>query len=637
MISQNTINSIFSAARVEEVIGDFVQLKKSGSNYKALSPFTDEKTPSFMISPSKQIWKDFSSGKGGNVVSFLMEIEQFTYPEALRYLAKKYNIEIEEDQTIDDEKTKEEKKHKEVLFQLQEVANEYFQNQLWESDEGKKIGLSYFKERGFTEKSIKKFQLGYSPIQRDAFTEFALVKGYSQQMLEESGLSIFKENYIADRFRERVMFPIFSYSGRVLGFGGRILGNDKKTAKYLNSPETEIYHKSKILYGLFQAKQEIIKKDICYLVEGYTDVISFYQNGVENVVSSSGTALTPDQIRLIKRLSNNIVLLFDGDPAGIKASLRSIDLILAEGMNVRIALFPEGHDPDSFAKSHSLKELEEFLEQESKDFIDFKTELLMKDAGDDPVKKANVVREVTKSIAEIEDAIQREIYAQRLSEMMDISESVLLGDIQNLRHQKNRNQPKIKPTQGSNPLVINANAKVEVDPIFEAENKLVEIMLKYGDSVLQIQNEPDLIQTTVIEEIVHQLEKDDLRFKTDLFQLIYKEIKEGFDHEELRIASHFVSHSDEDLNQYIASTLFEKYEVSQNWMKRNIFVKSYENDIPKEVEQTILNYKLLHVEGQIQDIGEEALEEDKREETLKKAMKLNSVRTQLRGLLNRPI
>ncbi len=637
MISQNTINAIFSAARVEEVIGDFVQLKKSGSNYKALSPFSDEKTPSFMVSPSKQIWKDFSSGKGGNVVSFLMEIEQFSYPEALRYLAQKYHIEIEEDRKENSEEWKEEKKHRDVLFKIQEIANDFFQEQLWESEEGKNIGLSYFKERGFREDIIKKFQLGYSPIQKDAFTQFALNKGYSEKLLEESGLTVVRENYKADRFRERVMFPIFSYSGRVLGFGGRILKNEKKTAKYLNSPETEIYHKSKILYGLFQAKQTIIKKDVCYLVEGYTDVISMFQSGIENVVSSSGTALTPDQIKLVKRLTPNITLLFDGDPAGIKASLRSIDLILAEGMNVRIALFPEGHDPDSFAKAHSQEEVEAFLQKESKDFIDFKADLLMAEAGEDPVKKAEVIKEVTKSIAEISDVIQREIYIQVLSQKMDISESALARDIENLRQGKARKERKSQSEEKKELKVLAPEEKIEVDPIFEAENKLIEIMLKYGDTILEFPTDEETIEITVIEEVIHQLEVDELEFQTELFRKIMEEIKAGFEQDELRIAQHFIAHEDEDLTQFIADALFEKYEVSSNWMARNIFVKPFEKDIPKEVEQTVLNYKLLNVEFQIRNVDNEALNEENRELTLKRTMKLNEVRAHLRTMLSRPI
>ncbi len=638
MISKQTIDQIFSATRVEEVIGDFVQLKKSGSNYKALSPFTDERTPSFMISPTKQIWKDFSSGKGGNAISFLMELEQFSYPEALRYLAKKYNIEIEEDYQGDPEKYKEEKRQKESLYKIQEVANAYFQEQLWETEEGKNIGLSYFKERGFTEESIKKFQLGYSPEKRDAFTSFALDKGYSKEILEESGLSIFRENFQVDRFRERVMFPIFSYSGRVLGFGGRILSQNKKTAKYLNSPETEIYHKSKILYGLFQSKQEIVKNDVCYLVEGYTDVISFHQNGVGNVVSSSGTALTQDQIRLIKRLTKNVTLLFDADPAGIKASLRSIDMILGEDMNVRVALFPEGEDPDSFARAHSQEELLKFLQNNATDFIQFKTDLLMPEVGNDPAKKAEVIREILKSVSQVQDSIQRELYVQSISQKMEISEASLFKDLNQIVSSEKRKEEKQQRQEAKKLQVVESNAKLEVNPLYEVENDLLSILLEFGDRMISYKVGEEHQETTVIEEIIQQLEVDELGFRTDLGKKIYEEIKEGYEKDELRIASHFIKDADDEMQQYISNSIFEKYELSPNWSARNIYVRPIEKDIKKKVNQTILNFKLLTVEEQIKLLSQlETLEEEAWQEKLKKTMHLDQVRRQLCEMLNRPM
>ena len=348
MITKNTIDKVFETARVEEVIGDFVQLKKAGSNFKGLSPFADEKTPSFMVSPVKQIWKDFSSGKGGNAISFLMEHEHYSYPEAIRYLAKKYNIEIEETEQSDEQK--EQTGMRESMYLVSEFARNYFHDILLNSNKGKAIGLSYFKERGYLDETIKKFELGYGLDEWNSFTEEALAKGYQLEFLEKTGLTIVKENKQFDRFKGRVIFPIHSMSGRVLGFGGRILTSEKKAAKYVNSPESEIYHKSKVLYGIYHSKQSIAKEDNCFLVEGYTDVISLYQSGIHNVVASSGTALTSDQIRLINRLTPNITVLFDGDTAGIRASLRGIDLILEQGMNVRVVTFPEGEDPDSFAK-----------------------------------------------------------------------------------------------------------------------------------------------------------------------------------------------------------------------------------------------------------------------------------------------
>ena len=431
MITRETIDKVFETARVEEVIGDFVQLKRAGSNYKGLSPFSDERSPSFMVSPVKQIWKDFSSGKGGSVVTFLMEHEHFTYPEAIRFLANKYNIEIEETETSQEDKI--EANEKESMYLVSEFAKTYFNDTLLNSEEGKAIGLTYFKERGFTNETIAKFGLGYSPETWDAFTKEALSKGYQLEFLEKVGLTITREDgKHFDRFKGRVMFPIQSLSGRNLGFGGRILTNDKKAAKYLNSPESEIYHKSKVLYGIFHAKQAIAKQNNCYLVEGYTDVIQMHQAGIENVVASSGTALTPDQIRLINRLTKNVTVLFDGDAAGLRASIRGIDLILEEGMNVKVCTFPDGEDPDSFARKNSYDDLVFHLENNAKDFIQFKASLLMVEANNDPIKKADLIRDMVVSISKIPDRIKREIYIQECSKIMDISEQVLVNTLAQL-------------------------------------------------------------------------------------------------------------------------------------------------------------------------------------------------------------
>jgi DNA primase len=417
MISKQTIDKIFSTIRVEEIVGEYVQLKRAGSNYKGLSPFHDEKTPSFVVSASKQIWKDFSTGKGGTAISFLMEIENFTYPEALRHAAKKYGIEIEEDQREYSEEAKQANTERDTLYKIHEVANNYFQETLWDSEEGRSIGLSYFKERELKDDIIKKFQLGYSPEQKNAFTAYALEKGYTKEILEKSGLSIFPENTPSgvDRFRERVIFPIHSFSGRVLGFGARILKNNVKTAKYLNSPETEIYHKSNVLYGLNQSKQAISRKNVCLLVEGYMDVISLHMSGIENVVASSGTSLTTEQIKLIKRLTENVTILFDGDNAGIKASFRSIDMLLTEGMNIRVLLFPDGDDPDSFARKHPQEYVEKFIENQAMDFIDFKAEILLKEVGNDPIKKAEAIRDIVKSVSFVRNSLKREVYLKEVS------------------------------------------------------------------------------------------------------------------------------------------------------------------------------------------------------------------------------
>lgn len=443
VISKSTIDKVFDVARLEEVIGDFVHLKRSGSNFKGLSPFTDESTPSFMVSPVKQIWKDFSSGKGGNVVAFLMEHEHFTYPEAIRYLAKKYQIEIEETEVSTEEKVQ--ANERESMYLVSEFAQQYFQDILIRHEKGKAIGLSYFKERGFTEDTIKKFKLGYSLDEWEAFTKEAIKNGYKLDYLERTGLTIVKENRQFDRFKGRVMFPIHSMSGRVLGFGGRILLTDKKAAKYMNSPESEIYHKSKVLYGIYHAKQSIAKEDNCYLVEGYTDVIQLHQRGIENVVASSGTALTSEQIRLINRLTKNITVLFDGDAAGLRASLRGIDLILEQGMNVKVCSFPQGEDPDSFARKNAYEDLVLYLEGNSRDFISFKASLLMEDSGNDPIRKADTIRDMVQSISKIPDRIQREVYVQECARIMQISEDVLFNTLAQLG--KKISMKRIKPSR----------------------------------------------------------------------------------------------------------------------------------------------------------------------------------------------
>src|SRR5690554_5249509 len=488
MISRATIDSVFETARVEEVIGDFVQLKKSGSNFKGLSPFTDERSPSFMVSPVKQIWKDFSSGKGGNVVSFLMEHEHFTYPEAIRYLAKKYGIEIEETEQTSEQK--ESANERESMYLVSDFAKDYFHNTLLKAEDGKAIGLSYFKERGFTDETIKKFELGYSPDSWDAFTSHAIKKGYKLEFLEKTGLSIVKTDTstgsatkMFDRFKGRVMFPIRSMSGRTLGFGGRILTSDKKAAKYLNSPESDIYYKSKVLYGIFHAKQSIAKEDNCYLVEGYTDVIQFHQTGIHNVVSSSGTALTPEQIRLINRLTKNITVLFDGDAAGLRASLRGIDLILEQGMNVKICTFPEGEDPDSFSRKNSLEELTLYLEENAKDFITFKASLLADDAKNDPIKKAQTIREIVASVSKIPDAIKRELYIRECSRIMDVSEEVLFSTLVQL-HSKEKRDRRRKESTSEQPFEVHSQLQApteKIDVKAMLEEKILEILLLYGN------------------------------------------------------------------------------------------------------------------------------------------------------------
>lgn len=644
MISKETIDKIFSTARVEEVISDFINLKKSGSNYKGLSPFVDEKTPSFMVSPSKQIWKDFSSGKGGNVVTFIMEQEHYTYPEALRYLAKKYNIEIEEDSKELSDSQKELQLNKESLYQLSEVANEYFQNQLWKTEEGNTIGISYFRERSIRDDIIKQFQLGYSPKEWDSFTHFAYEKGYKKEILEQSGLSIFKEGSDKgfDRFRERVLFPIHSFSGRVLGFGGRILQNNAKTAKYVNSPESEIYHKSQVLYGLFHAKSFIIKEDNCYLVEGYMDVISLYQNGIKNVVASSGTSLTVEQIRLIKRLTNNITVLYDGDQAGIKASFRSIDMILEQEMNVKVLLFPDGEDPDSFARKHSADEIEAFFKENSKDFIQFKTDVLLKETNGDPIKKAGLIRDIVGSIALIKNLIQKEIYVKECSRILDISEQVLFSELAQLTQQniqsRDRNTRKQVALQP-----VTTSQQEEIDFTYKIEEDILELMLSYGDHEILINyvEEEEPYKTTVIEEIVHRLKEDDLQFTVDFYNRIYLEIMEGIENNQLRTGEYFVKSKEVDITEFAVGKLLKKYSISNNWELKEIYVPTLEQNLAKNTIDVILKYKAIRIAEMNKNLAKELssgnISEERRLEIFNQIITLDKLLKQIHKLENRVI
>lgn len=633
MISKQTIDKIFSTIRVEEIIGEYVQLKRAGSNFKGLSPFHDEKTASFVVSPSKQIWKDFSSGKGGTAISFLMEIESFTYPEALRHAAKKYGIEIEEDKRELTEEEKQSQTDKELLYKIHEIANDFFQDQMLETEEGRSIAYSYFKERELRDEIIRKFHLGYSPEQKNAFTQFALDKGYSKEILEKSGLSIFPDNAPngIDRFRERVIFPIHSFSGRVLGFGARILKNNIKTAKYLNSPETEIYHKSSVLYGLNQSKQAISKNNLCLLVEGYMDVIALHQAGIENVVSSSGTALTVEQIKLIKRLTENVTILFDGDAAGIKASFRSIDMLLSEAMNIRVLLFPDGDDPDSFSRKHPQQFVENFIKEEAKDFIDFKAEILLKEAGSDPIKKAESIRDIVKSVAFVQNALKQEVYLKEVSNKFGLSEQSLFNE---LNVQKQLQKQQVSPqhrqeTQIQPKLERVTEASQTVDPLLVLEEKLVELMLKYGDRILdRADEENQAYQITVIEEIIGHLQEDNYEIQSGINKKIVEEIKIGIANKELRSGEFFMTLLDEDISGKIADALVEPYENS-DWGKHQIFFSSEEEVVPKIVQDVIFRHKRAFVMKIINDMKTELSETENNEETYKKIMNLTHLRKEL--------
>jgi len=622
LISKSTIDQVFDTARVEEVIGDFVQLKKSGSNFKGLSPFSEERTPSFMVSPVKQIWKDFSTGKGGTSVSFLMEHEHFTYPEAIKYLARKYNIEVEE--TVQSDSDKEAAGERESMYLVSEYARTYFHNTLLKTDAGKAIGLSYFKERGFTDETIKEFQLGYSTDAWSGLTDTALKKGYQLKYLESTGLSIVKETKQFDRFKGRVMFPIHSMSGRVLGFGGRILAKNEKAAKYLNSPESDIYHKSKVLYGIYYAKQTIAKEDNCYLVEGYTDVIQLYQKGVKNVVSSSGTALTPDQIRLINRLTKNITVLFDGDPAGIRAALRGIDLILEQGMNVKICTFPEGEDPDSFAKQNTLEELQTYLKENAKDFIAYKASLLMEEAQNDPVAKANLIRDIVTSISKVTDNIQREIYVRECSRIMDISEEVLFSTLAQMgKKAQNDANKSYNQKQKAFEVVKSTAAPIKVDIQYELEQKIIEILLLYGsrkesfeDLILKENDkgalalEPVIHEVKVFEKIFLDLQEDEMQFTNENFKTLYYTIIDSLNQSDDFVIETFVNHLDPVLASDVTDILMneERYNL-HNWEKNNIFPKQKDVSIAQLVSETILTLRCYLIDRKVDEIKQDTQDE----------------------------
>lgn len=650
MITKATIDTVFETARVEEVIGDFVQLKRAGSNFKGLSPFSDERSPSFMVSPAKGIWKDFSSGKGGNAVAFIMEHEHFTYPEAIRYLAKKYNIEIEETEQTNEEKANMDAR--ESMYLVSEFAKNYFHSTLLKTEEGKAIGLSYFKERGFTSETIEKFSLGYSPETWDAFTKEALGKGYKLEFLESTGLTIPRDDRPFDRFKGRVMFPIQSMSGRTLGFGGRILTNDKKAAKYLNSPESDLYHKSKVLYGIYQAKQSIAKQNNCFLVEGYTDVIQFNQSGVENVVASSGTALTPDQIRLINRLTKNITVLFDGDAAGLRASVRGIDLILEAGMNVKVCTFPDGEDPDSFAKKTSYDDLVAYLENNAKDFIQFKASLLMDEAKNDPIKKADLIRDMVTSISKIPDRIQREVYIQECSRIMDISEQVLVSTLAQLTQKDSVEvDKKAKKEQKSFEVVKNdmPQSTEKVDILYRLERKIIEILLLYGDkeeefedTFLRANDEGEIETVTekkklkVFQRIYLSLQEDEVELANPLFRSIFNDLINHYLQNESFSLEQYLMHLPPEYAQEVTDILMEDEKlVMHNWEGQNIFPKSKNDTISQYVSETILTMRWYLVGSIIEELKNSISSETDNTESMSMIMDYNTLTTSFSKKLGR--
>ena len=647
MISKNTIQKVFETALVEEVIGDFVQLKKSGSNFKGLSPFSEERTPSFMVSPAKQIWKDFSSGKGGTVITFLMEHEQFTYPEAIKYIANKYNIEVEETQKTAEQIS--EDNEKESLFLISDYAKNHFKKNLFLA-EGKTIALSYLKERGFNDSTIEKFEIGYSVKKIDDFSSNANKAGYKINYLEKTGLTIVKESNNIDRFRGRIIFPIRSMSGRVLGFGGRILGASKNIAKYINSPESLIYQKSKVLYGIFESKQSIVKEDNCYLVEGYTDVIKMHQSGITNVVASSGTALTESQIRLINRLTKNITVVFDGDEAGSRATLRGIDLILEQGMNVKICNLPKNEDPDSFVSDKNLDEVKLYFEENSKDFIVYKASLLLNESNNDPVKKAGVIRDMVESIAKISDQIKREIYVKECSSIMDISEQVLYSTLAQIRKQDFNSQKK-KPKKVFEPisLVKGDKNKREVNALYELEKKIIEILLLYGNESIDFeeevfsQNEEGISETNlskrslkVFEKVYMDLHLDEMEFSNDDFKNIYFNIIECFNENKEISIEKFMNKLSENQQLEVTNIIMdnEKYFL-HNWEKNNIYPKSKKNSLSQLTIETILNLRCFLIDKKVNGFKDKSLNNNITDSVLEEVVNYSNLKKLLSEKLNR--
>lgn len=615
MISKQTIARILEDAHIEEVVGEFVKLKKSGQNYKGLSPFTTERNPSFYVSPAKGIFKCFSSGKGGNVVNFLMEHEHFTYPEALLYLAKKYGIAVEED-AVSPEETQAENE-RESLFQVTAFAMNFFMENLLETEQGRAIGLEYLKNRDLRLDTIKKFQLGYSPETWDAFTRKAIEQGYKLEYLEKTGLTINKEGRTYDRFRGRVIFPVHNISGRILGFGGRTLLKDDNVPKYVNSPESEIYNKSQILYGLYFAKSAIIRQDNCYLVEGYTDVISMHQAGIENVVASSGTSLTEDQIRLIKRYTPNITILYDGDPAGIKASFRGIDMVLEQGMNVRIVLFPDGEDPDSYARKHRRTELEELITGKAQDFIRFKTSQLLKEAAGDPIKRAGLIKEIVGSISLIPDPIFRSVYIKECSTLMEVQEQMLMTSLNKMLFQRNKKrseQEAVKqeveyPSEFRERLVENDQENSE-----SQERGLIRLMLMYANNDLTIEDKDehgqvDSHKITVARYIIEEIQRDELNFLNPVYQKIFDEYDEAIKRGEEPDEKRFILDSeDAAISATVRDLLLSTYELSENWLKNKVQVISEKDHLLRAVEENILSFKARTIDRMINEILKEMKE-----------------------------
>ncbi len=608
MIDNATIERIIDAAEISEVVSEFVTLRKRGVNMLGLCPFHNEKTPSFTVSPAKGIFKCFSCGKGGNSVNFIMEHENLSYPEALKWLAKKYHIEVVEHG--DSEEEKQLLDERESLMIVSGFAQKYFTHYLWNENEGRTIGLSYFRERSFRDDILKKFELGYAPDGKTPFTDAAQKEGYKMEFLEKTGLSIKRDDWVRDRFAGRVMFPIHNLAGRVIAFGGRILKENKETAKYLNSPESEIYHKSKIVYGIFQAKREISKTDKCYLVEGYTDVLSMHQAGIENVVASSGTALTPDQIRMIKRFTPNITIIYDGDAAGIKASLRGIDLVLEEGMNVKVLLLPDGDDPDSFAKKMGAAGFAGYIRENETDFIQFKTRLLLKDAESDPIAKAKLITDVIRSVSVIPDPVTRSVYIKECSKLLEVSEELLYSEVQKQKRKQNDEQEKNEIRIETRKAAQQPRVEEVAIPgkLNEEELVFLRFLLKYGHlSLFELEGENphEVVTVTAAEFMIHEIEKDDLVAQHELFRIIFAGVKENLENEAFDPWRFFVHHQNAKVSQLATNLLSDKHNESNIWKRGGGFTESEEDILELLVPKVINEYKWRKIRQMLTGIEKE--------------------------------
>lgn len=646
MIDQGTIQRILDSSEIVDVVGDFVTLKRRGTNFIGLCPFHNEKTPSFNVSPSKGIYKCFGCGKGGSVVNFVMEHEHLSYVEALKWLAKKYNIEVNErEETPEDIQARNDRESQMIVTSF---AQKYFTSQLWDSNEGRIAALSYFRERGLRDDMVRKFELGYCPSGNDVFTQEALKAGYEMKFMEKTGLTIKREDWIRDRFSGRVMFPIHGVSGRVIAFGGRTLSQDKKIAKYLNSPESDIYHKSRVLYGIFQAKRSIIQNDKCYLVEGYTDVIAMHQSGIENVVASSGTSLTSDQIRLIRRFTNNITIIYDGDQAGIKASLRGIDLVLEEGVNVKVLPLPEGEDPDSFSRSMGSSELQEYIDKNETDFIKFKTQLLLEGTENDPITRARLTTDIVRSVSVIPDGIVRAEYLKECSRLMNVREEVLYEELRKLKRKRDdemfrrEQRVKIRPENVAETPVV--EAKKEAGPVSNPcaieEREVLRMLLKYGDHKLfEEENEEGEVEIiTVADYILSDLEHDTVIRSVDpVIRQVFQECDEHFGEEGFDATRYFVYHSDASVSHLCSNLLVQKNTESPYWKRKGSYVEEEYEILDILVPKLLNEYKNRMVKLLRSQLEKEIAEAQGDFEVVKKlqekVMSINKLRNKLQSNL----